>query len=124
MKTGTERILAERQRQIASEGWTPEHDDTHDNRELQRAAESYLLSADMTARGFKSVRPPDEWPWAKKFWKPSDQIRDLTKAGALFLAEIDRMKRLGSKSPTILKNLGNRVESCAMRIDELLLDPR
>ena len=121
MKTGMKRILAERQRQITKEGWSADHDDRHDQQEMQRAAESYLLSAGMTRQGFKSFRPPDCWPWSKKWWKPKTEIRDLTRAGALWLAEIDRLKRLGEtyQFPTILKNLDNRVKECARRIDEL-----
>lgn len=119
MKTGTELILAERERQIRVKRWDAKHDDQHSNHELQRAAESYFLSAGMTLQGFKSFRPPDGWPWAKEWWKPSTPIRDLTKAGALWLAEVDRLRRLQTPFTTILKNLGNRVEQCARRIDDL-----
>jgi hypothetical protein len=38
MKTGMELIADERKRQIDQEGWTAEHDDGHDGRELARAA--------------------------------------------------------------------------------------
>lgn len=121
MKTGIELITEERERQITAEGYTPKHDDAHGNQELQRAAESYLLSAKMTLTGFRSFRPPDMWPWEKEWWKPSEPIRDLTKAGALWLAEIDRQKRLGACGyfPTIIKNLKNRVKECAAEIDRL-----
>lgn len=123
MKTGKELILAERQRHLDVEQWTAEHDDTHDKQELQRAAECYFLSAGMTQQGFKSFRPPDGWPWAKKWWKPSDPIRDLTKAGALWIAELDRQKRLAGthQFPTIMQNMQNRHNECARRIDELLV---
>ncbi|TIM14496.1 MAG: hypothetical protein E5Y67_12520 [Mesorhizobium sp.] len=36
-------IAAERQRQIESEGWTPEHDDKHEKGELAGAAACYAL---------------------------------------------------------------------------------
>ena len=36
-------VMAERRRQIESEGWTEEHDDKHVNRELSRAAACYAL---------------------------------------------------------------------------------
>ncbi|WP_333828282.1 hypothetical protein [Pararhodobacter sp.] len=83
-------VLAERQRQVTVEGWTPEHDDTHENGDMARAAACYAL----TAAGF-----PAEyvgfwfWPWLK-FWKPTTPRRDLVKAGALILAEIQRLDRL------------------------------
>jgi hypothetical protein len=38
---------------------------------------------------------PSSWPWDYDWWKPSDDpIRNLTKAGALIAAEIDRLNRL------------------------------
>jgi hypothetical protein len=40
--TGIELIAAERQRQQAVEGWTPEHDRHHSGGELARAATAYL----------------------------------------------------------------------------------
>lgn len=120
MKTGTELILGERQRQISVENYDAAHDDRHDGQELQRAAECYFLSGEMFLKGFKSFRPPDAWPWYDEDWKSSDAIRDFTKAGALWLAEIARMKRMDQKesySRTILKNLSNRVEQCVRMID-------
>jgi hypothetical protein len=117
-KTGTEQILAERQRQITKEGWSADHDDRHDKQELKRAAESYRLSAQRWLEGFKSIRPPDGWPWAKKWWKPKNALRDLIRAGALYLAEMDREKRHGAPEGNF-KCLGNDVESCARRIDDI-----
>lgn len=39
-----ERIAAERTRQIEREGYTPEHDDTHDGGELALAAACYAAA--------------------------------------------------------------------------------
>ena len=35
------------------------------------------------------------WPWKEAWWKPTpeDRIRELVKAGALIVAEIDRLRR-------------------------------
>ena len=33
------------------------------------------------------------WPWLSSWWKPSTNRRDLVKAGALILAEIERLDR-------------------------------
>lgn len=88
---GADLILTERQRQIDDEGWTPEHDTHHDQGELALAALYYLQSSVDFAGG----DPP--WPWAvmadKSTWPPvgEDRVRDLTKAGALIAAEIDRL---------------------------------
>jgi hypothetical protein len=88
--TGAERIAAERQRQVEREGWTPEHDDRHADEELARAAACYA-----TPRLLGGSLPPQDWPWAVKWWKPTpdDRIRELEKAGALIAAEIDRLQR-------------------------------
>ena len=41
---------------------------------------------------------PDEWPWNITWWKPStDPVRNLTKAGALIAAEIERIQRAVNK---------------------------
>jgi hypothetical protein len=98
----TEEIAAERQRQIDAEGWTPEHDDEHPHGELARAAACY---ASVTALPENDHRhgpfyPPPEWPWSNDWWKPgfkrdyADRRRNLVKAGALIVAEIERLDRL------------------------------
>jgi hypothetical protein len=99
MKTGIELIAEERQRQTSKEGWTPEHDDQHDNMQLGEAATCYALcymEGHETTQGEKNEVPP-RWPWADEWWKPSDPIRNLVKAGALIAAEIDRLQRLAVK---------------------------
>lgn len=81
-------VLAERQRQISEEGWTPTHDDEHPDGSLARAGACYVLAAvGLTAIGVSL------WPWGKKWWKPKGARRDLVRAAALILAEIERMDR-------------------------------
>ncbi|WP_347220307.1 hypothetical protein [Chryseobacterium sp.] len=82
-------VLAERQRQISVEGWTPEHDDGHDTEELAFAASCYATADEGEA-------PPAVWPWDWSWWKPKGRRRNLVKAGALILAEIDRLDRKDS----------------------------
>jgi hypothetical protein len=94
--TGVELIAQERLRQISVEGWTPEHDDKHDDFELSAAGQCYVVAAVQLDPA--NVHPPFSWPWEKSWWKPSpDPIRNLVKAGALIAAEIDRIQRLGNK---------------------------
>jgi hypothetical protein len=38
------------------------------------------------------------WPWNKSWWKPRNAIEDLTRAGALIAAEIDRLQRINEKA--------------------------
>ncbi|HGY1466842.1 TPA: hypothetical protein ACNVLA_003754 [Klebsiella aerogenes] len=97
-------VLAERQRQITAEGWTPERDDQYKNAELAFAASCYAFHAaaaswDLEDDGipYDSHPVPKQWPWGPTWWKPTDPRRDLVKAGALILAEIERLDRSGSK---------------------------
>ena len=83
-------VLAERARQVNAEGWTPEHDDEHEIGELATAAACYVSD---TAMYRDEGDPPPWWPWGKTCWKPSSRRRNLIKAGALILAEIERLDR-------------------------------
>lgn len=84
-----EDITNERQRQIEVEGWTPEHDDEHGNGELADAAACYAGDR----RQFNAAAPTN-WPWSQGWWKPGpDRRRQLVKAGALIVAEIERLDR-------------------------------
>ena len=85
-------VLAERRRQIEVEGWTPEHDDEHGACELSDAAACYALGSEAADVG----DVPDCWPqsWDESWWRPSqDRRRNLVKAAALLLAEIERLDR-------------------------------
>lgn len=88
-------VLSERQRQISEEGWTPKHDDAHDFEQIAAAAACYAMPQECreypTEMGGTVL--DEMWPWDKKWWKPGDRRRDLVKAGALILAEIERLDR-------------------------------
>ena len=84
-------IKAERQRQI--EGYGPEHDDGHLQGTLARAAACYLARAYVRVDGLMR-RPPLDWPWERAAWKPkNDARRNLVRAAALVVAEIERLDR-------------------------------
>jgi hypothetical protein len=99
---GARLIVEERARQLDVEGWTPQHDDEHENGELARAGACYALWD-----SFYDVRPNHTggqanlrlhsltWPWDAEWWKPKTPIRNLVRAGALIAAEIDRRLRSG-----------------------------
>jgi hypothetical protein len=78
-------VLAERQRQISVEGWTPEHDDGNFSGDLARAAACYALD------GLPTLQPV--WPWDADWWKPKDRRGNWVRAAALVLAEIERLDR-------------------------------
>ncbi|WP_018435313.1 Lar family restriction alleviation protein [Paraburkholderia atlantica] len=82
-------VLAERQRQVTAEGWTPAHDDEHTESEIALAAACYAMAAGGYAKG----QTPPNWPWSLSWWKPAYGRRDLIKAGALILAESERIDR-------------------------------
>ncbi|MGE1322855.1 ead/Ea22-like family protein [Klebsiella pneumoniae] len=83
-------VLAERKRQVTAEGLTPGHDDEYEHGELADAAGCYALSSEL----FDCAgEPPRPWPWPDEWWKPTNRRRDLVKAGALILAEIERLDR-------------------------------
>lgn len=99
-------VLEERRRQIDGEGFTPEHDDQHADRSLARAAacyaEQYIGRAwmvDDKSEGLESYQDdetPDNWPWGEGWWKPKDPRRDLVRAAALLIAEIERLDRVAA----------------------------
>lgn len=86
-------VLDERHRQIDAEGWTPAHDDEHDKCEMALAAIVYTESA-------VGYHPscPDTWPWSPKWFKPTTPRRDLVKAAALVIAEIERLDRAATRT--------------------------
>jgi hypothetical protein len=130
---GADLIAQERQRQISTEGWSPTHDDRHDQGELALAAIKYAspLAVEVGyyvhhSCGCRSVGEcphtvlsdkkewSDPWPWHRSSFKPSDRIRDLVKAGALIAAEIDRLQRATVKA---------HQESALLSLDHSDLDP-
>ena len=107
-------VLAERRRQVEIEGWEPDHDDEHDGGELAAAGAAYALHAadhlNPHSQGDGGDEAPDCWPWhdgiagrgegpektKPAWWKPGTPRRNLIKAGALILAEIERLDRAGA----------------------------
>lgn len=90
-------VLAERRRQVDAEDWTPEHDDGHPSGEIAAFAAVYAMPpaardwpATDTGYGdtFGAALCPVDWH--PKF---GDRRRELVKAGALILAEIERLDR-------------------------------
>jgi hypothetical protein len=94
LSPGALAVMAERRRQIDVEGWTAEHDAAHSIGEMARAGAAYAVFAKSHAVDSKSSGSFSTaiaiWPWSKEWWKPQDFRRDLVRAAALILAEIDR----------------------------------
>lgn len=90
-------IALERMRQADQEGWTPEHDDEHSDGSLAAAAAAYALPRTIDTPRCGDGRPR-WWPWSPDWWKPGEltltgRLRDLEKAGALIVAEYERIQR-------------------------------
>ncbi|CAH2606487.1 conserved protein of unknown function (plasmid) [Rhodovastum atsumiense] len=97
-------IAAERRRQVEAEGWAPAHDDAHRRGELAGAAACYVLYGLRSAIGEATLADRvrflarDLWPWDSSWWKPKDRRRDMVRAAALIVAEIERLDR-AAKAP-------------------------
>ena len=96
-------IARERTRQVEEEGWMAVHDETHDIGMLAVAGACYALDfAGQDRRKMSGIYCKTYadvahrlWSWDLEYWKPTpdDEIKQLTKAGALIAAEIDRLHR-------------------------------
>ena len=53
------------------------------------------------------------WPWAAEWWKPGLRRRNLVKAGALILAELERLDRAAERADF---DEGTVCEFCKCRI--------
>lgn len=81
-------LLAERRRQVESEGWTTEHDDQHINYEMAHAAACYAFPELTKLVGVRT------WPWAIESLKLRSPRANYVRAAALLLAEIERLDRM------------------------------
>lgn len=103
MKIGIDLIAEERKRQIEVEGYSAQHDSQHKASDLIYAAIAYAESAKVgtncneigNTNEHEIMRRKTEmgryYPFGWTF-KPSTDIRDLVKAGALIAAAIDRLQ--------------------------------
>lgn len=91
-------VLAERRRQVESEGYSTDHDDAHPNGEIAAYAAFYAMPP--AAREWPAEETGYGVTWGEAIvpenWGPTktgDRRRELVKAGALILAEIERLDR-------------------------------
>jgi len=104
-------VVDERRRQVAAERWTVKHDDAHVAGELAAAAACYATNASVASRFVASgsipanridaavgrCEAPPGWPWSSRWWKPKGRRRDLVRAAALIIAEIERLDRAAER---------------------------
>jgi hypothetical protein len=114
--TGAWLIAQERLRQLEVEHYTFSHDNQHTDAELVRAAACLAAPYELFANPVGSIYM-EVWPWRGTMKKPERggedlelrhalyrqacdpddidvRVRELSKAGALVAAEIDRLERL------------------------------
>ncbi|MQB09688.1 hypothetical protein DXT96_07445 [Agrobacterium sp. ICMP 6402] len=91
------------ERQQSQEGYTDAHDDEVNKQgELAWAAACYAVAggAENPASCVIGMRgiPHALWPWTLESFKPKDRRRDLIRAAALLIREIERLDRAEAKS--------------------------
>ena len=86
----------ERARQELVEGFNPDHDDDLHDGELALAAAVYATNhcSDERPRGIDWPWPLDEEPHGMKM---KDPVANLVRAGALIMAELERLMRMFDK---------------------------
>lgn len=95
ISTGAADVLCERYIQTVK--YSKEHD-------AQWVEEAQLIEAAMcyatTALEYEPEKRPTplSWPWTEEAWKPEERRRDLVKAAALLIAEIDRIDEAEKRS--------------------------
>jgi hypothetical protein len=100
MSNAAREVLAERRRQVRAEGWSEAHDDAHTDLSLAMVAALYAAPRDdlrVVGHTAEHVAFADPWPvsWARSWDKRKFHTRRkrLIIAGALILAELERMDR-------------------------------
>lgn len=110
---GAQRIFMERARQVDVEGYSTALDLQYERGELVRAANCYINAEETPEDSM-----PAEWPWDSSSWKPTTRERNLEKAGALLLAEADRLDRTAVFFGDVEEIL-YRVDQIAKELDSL-----
>lgn len=105
-------VTEERRRQVEVEGYHRQHDYAHGSPVLSRAARCYEVPQNMPG-------VPDAWPWEPESWKPKGIIRNLVRAGALYLAARDVAPPLGMDRPRAQAGL----DRCVAALDEIAAHP-
>lgn len=99
MSEGLGIVARERLRQVSEEGFDASHDDEHTDGALAAAGASYAMAHSVLVKteGKAGGTVPGPWPFDLEWWKPSpDPVRNLAKAAALIVAELDRILRQGA----------------------------
>jgi len=99
-------VLAERVRQVEELGISTKRDDQYLKDELAMMAACYLYAPKYPFAIGTGEKVPNQWPHSTGWNPKTSRLRQLEKAGALVIAEIERILRK-SKTIPITKNPGN-----------------
>tara|TARA_R100000687_G_C6404557_1_gene143505 strand:+ start:310 stop:696 length:387 start_codon:yes stop_codon:yes gene_type:complete len=93
-------LFDERLRQMRAEGYSRLWDDSYTAGELARAASEYAAASATGGDEASTVcqMPRPEWPWGGEHWRPKGRRDCLVKAGALIIAELERLDRMEGRS--------------------------
>lgn len=105
--TGIQLIFKERKRQVEEEGWDHKHDEKENpiKSRLFVAATCYHRAADERALMKR------EWPWQAKWWKPKDRLRNLVRAGALYLAAAEQLRYWADMAHQCAMGVGGEIDT-------------
>ncbi len=89
-----EELLLERRRQLVEKDYVPGHDDKYIDGQIASAAGAYAAAAAhlQWAKVVRAEAAVRLWPWPRQC-KVGSVRRMLVKAGALIIAEIERLDR-------------------------------
>lgn len=91
-------VMRERLRQITDKGHTITDDDLCTQGELGSCAIAFIQAANAHEFGLSEDDLQVFWPWEDPPFEPDeDRIRNLVKAAALILAELERLARANAK---------------------------
>jgi hypothetical protein len=119
LKEAIRLIREERERQVLQEGFTGQRDKKNGHENLVLAAATY----EMEPKDREEL--PASWPWDHKWWKPTasegvrGRIRELEKAGALYMAAKTSMELNGLEIP-LKQAVCEKIDLMAEMIAELL----
>lgn len=110
-------IDLERVRQRVTEGYTLRHDDEHKDSELLHAALIYLHHGTDFAAKIDETGRPEGWPWDAADFKPKDRKSNLVRAGALMLAERERLFRANPQAD--VEHVNHKLDLCIRHLQAL-----
>ena len=83
--TAIDLVKKEREKQISKHGYTTAHDRQHPKKAVLYGALAYLNSVI-----YSPTVGTEDWPFEEESFKPEGDIKNLVKAAAMIIAEIDK----------------------------------